>query len=376
MFVTESFLAQLDDLLHRVCVELQISPSRHQLAEERYEAVGDWLSANGSPMSVFKPIIYPQGSLRIGTTVRPTVRQEFDLDIVLELMQADWEKIQNPTVLIEVLKARLEQNDLYKGKVERKNRCVRLKYADEFHLDILPACPDPVSGQNCVVIPDRETSRWMSSNPKGFAQWFDSRAELMVKMMIERGEPLPEPESAEKKAPLKRVVQLMKRWRDIFYAQDPDSAPVSIILTTLAGLHYGGQQSVGEGLAAVLEGISGSIPSLPNRLVVVNPANSQEYLSERWDQNPGAYRRFVEGITDFRDRWRTIQNMRGIHRVAEALCGLFGEHVTEQAVRKHTLFLESQQTKGNLGVQRGSGTLTSLSTLGAVKVRPHSFYGA
>jgi len=376
MFVTESFSAQLDDLLHRVCVELQISLSQHQLAEERYETVGDWLNADGSPIKAFRPIIYPQGSLRIGTTVRPSARQEFDLDIVLELPEADWEKIEDPTVLIEALKARLEQNTLYRGKVERKNRCVRLKYADEFHLDILPACPDLISGQNCVVIPDRKTSRWVSSNPKGFAQWFDSRAELMVKMMKERGEPLPEPESAEKKAPLRRVVQLMKRWRDIFYAQDPDAAPVSIILTALAGLHYGGQQSVGEGLATVLEGIIDSMPSLPSRLVVVNPANSQEYLSDRWEWNPTAYRRFAEGVVDFRDRWRAIQNMRGIHRVAGALQDLFGEKVTDQAVKKHALFLENQQAKGNLGVQRGSGTLTSLSTLGAVKVRPHSFYGA
>jgi hypothetical protein len=38
-FFTEDSRAQLDDLLLLVCEELQLAPSRHQLAVQRYESV-------------------------------------------------------------------------------------------------------------------------------------------------------------------------------------------------------------------------------------------------------------------------------------------------------------------------------------------------
>jgi len=82
MFFTESFNLQLDDLLDRIGKKLQISPTQHQLAEERYKSIGRWLEADGSLLAPFNPVIYSQGSLRIGTTVRPRGRQEYDLDLV------------------------------------------------------------------------------------------------------------------------------------------------------------------------------------------------------------------------------------------------------------------------------------------------------
>ena len=69
MLITESFNSQLDDLLERICVKLQISPTQHQLAKNRYEAISNWLEAEGSPLVAVRPTIYPQGSLRIGTAL-------------------------------------------------------------------------------------------------------------------------------------------------------------------------------------------------------------------------------------------------------------------------------------------------------------------
>ena len=42
-------------------------------------------------------------------------------------------------------------------------------------------------------------------------------------------EPLPDKENVEEMSPLKRVVQLMKRYRDVCYTDDLDIAPKSII---------------------------------------------------------------------------------------------------------------------------------------------------
>lgn len=45
MLITEAFSPQLDDLLVRICSDLQITPTQHRVAEDRYNAIGNWLEA-------------------------------------------------------------------------------------------------------------------------------------------------------------------------------------------------------------------------------------------------------------------------------------------------------------------------------------------
>jgi hypothetical protein len=68
-FFTEDFGLQLDDLLYEICEELQLSSSRYKQAVERYEALSQALEAVHSPFRLQRPLIYPQGSMRLGTTV-------------------------------------------------------------------------------------------------------------------------------------------------------------------------------------------------------------------------------------------------------------------------------------------------------------------
>jgi len=166
MFLTDSFDTQLDDLLERICVALELSRTQHKTAEGRYGAIGEWLSVPGSSLARFRPEIYPQGSLRIGTTVKPLARLEYDLDLVCELA-LDWQRIRNPVAVLDGVEQRLREHDTYRRMVERKNRCIRINYANEFHLDVLPACPHPGDGTDRVVVPDRKAQAWTASNPKG-----------------------------------------------------------------------------------------------------------------------------------------------------------------------------------------------------------------
>ena len=47
LLLTESGEAQLDDLLWRICEELQLPPGRYDQAVARYEAVSGWLESEG-----------------------------------------------------------------------------------------------------------------------------------------------------------------------------------------------------------------------------------------------------------------------------------------------------------------------------------------
>lgn len=374
MLVTESLSLQLSDLLDRIGTKLQISPTQHKQAEERYGRIADWLSADGTPLAAYSPTIYAQGSLRIGTTVRPLARQEYDLDLVLEL-QCDWRQIQNPVVLLNAVEARLRQHDVYKTMLSRKNRCIRVRYADEFHLDILPACPDVASGADCVVVPDRGAKAWKASNPKGYAEWFEKKAKGFKVEFAKQVEPLPDWQPSQTRPPLSRAVQLLKRWRDVTYSETKEIAPISIVLTTLAGQNYGGQEFVNEAMDGILEGIVGSIPPPGRRLTVLNPTNLKEDLSERWNGEPDAYRAFVTGITALRGAWKELQAQRGLPQVKRVLERLFGVDPTTAAMEEQAKYIQSFRAKETLGVRSGSGVLSSIVTQGSVPVRRNTFYG-
>jgi hypothetical protein len=370
MFATQS--QQLTDLLMRICGLLQITQTQHNAAEGHYNAIGEWLADSKSGLYRFRPAIYSQGSFRIGTTVKPREREEYDVDLVCEL-QVDPRLISSPVLLLDLIEARLRQHGDYKTRIERKNRCIRVVYARDFYLDILPGCPDPNGHGTCLVVPDREASCWKPSNPKGYAEWFESIAgKRMVKAALE---PLPTFEYGEVKPPLSRVVQLVKRWRDVFFETRPDLAPISIVLTTLAGHHYVGQSDVSDGLTAFLEGVVRTIPSNGNRLVVLNPSNQKEDLSEKWDRNPRAYSAFVSGMASFLTSWRAVVAGRGIPEVAVALSALFGEELTGRAVDQQAEALQKARKNRELSFSTKSKSIVVGAGAGTIPVRTNTFFG-
>ena len=143
----------LDFLLEQLSVMLQLPASKYRNAEDKYHAVGAWLAEPGSPLRGLDPDIYPQGSMLLQTTVKPRVGDEYDLDLVCHLKVA---RSVNPLTVYEMVKRRLGANEKYASILRPKKRCLRLDYSGDFHLDILPACPDIDRGNTCILVPDRE----------------------------------------------------------------------------------------------------------------------------------------------------------------------------------------------------------------------------
>src|SRR5208282_5512617 len=74
----------LDLLLFDVCDNLQLSPTHHQKAEDRYHSIAKVISGANSPFKFWDSNIYSQGSMRLRTTVKP-INTPHDLDLVCEL---------------------------------------------------------------------------------------------------------------------------------------------------------------------------------------------------------------------------------------------------------------------------------------------------
>jgi hypothetical protein len=304
--------------------------------------------------------------------VKPRKREEYDVDLVCEL-RADPRLFPNPVTLLDLIEFRLRQHGDYGTRLKRKNRCIRVMYAQDFYLDILPGCPDPNGQGTCLVVPDRNGGCWKASNPKGYASWFETTTEKrMIKAAME---PLPEFEYGATKPPLTYAVQLLKRWRDVFYDEQPEIAPISIVLTTLAGIHYGGETDVAAALTAVLDRIVQAIPSGGQRLVVLNPSNQREDLSEKWGQNPRAYSAFVTGMNSFLKKWRAIVAGGGIPEVMAALSGLFGEEITQRVIKEQAEAVQKARRNRELTFDTKSKSILVGGGLSTIPVRPNTFFG-
>lgn len=360
---------QLDVVLLDVCEEVQLTPTRHELAVDRYGTVNEILEKAGSPFQFLRPRIFPQGSMALGTTCKPVVGPH-DLDFVLQIDAPQWRW--HPLAGLSALYEFLASNETYRKMISMKNRVVRLTYADEFYMDILPAYTDRSSGGTCILVPDRARVSLCPSNPEGFILWFRNRCLTRTRRVMEKAKPVPAQEAVREKEPLQLAVQLLKRWRDLAFA-DECLAPISVVLTTLAGTYYDGEDSVSEALTTILAGVVNAIAVADlqgMRITVRNPSNLLEDFGERWDANPEAYDEFKTGIRTLQKEWAVITP--GGRETNKELERLFGEYV-RTALVKQARRLQEARNAGALAVG-STGAITGLAN-GVTRIRPNVFHG-
>lgn len=370
MFEKENLI---EDLLNRIGVSLQISDSKHEEVSRHYETVGKWL-AEDEDLGHLNPAVYPQGSFAIGTSVRPIGQQEHDVDLVVEFDSWD----QGPDVLFNAVRRRIEGNGVYAGKTEPKQRCVRIRYADNFHLDVLPARPDGTGTlpAGSIDVPDRKLKDWKESNPKGYVEWFERAAALPEErriLMEASVEQAPGKVPYRWKPPLKRAVQLLKRWRDIRYEKRSGEGPISIVLTTLAAEGYQKAENTIDAITQILDHIVASIPA-DGRLVVINPGNPKEDFSEKWDEEPETYIDFVEGICEFHKQWNSLEGLTD-HQSVSLLGELLGENLAKQVLVERTKWISDLTRDGAVRISATGALAASTSAAAKTEIPQQTFYG-
>ncbi|MEM1098105.1 MAG: nucleotidyltransferase [Planctomycetota bacterium] len=371
---------EVDEIVEAVCLVLQLTDTQFKTAEERYAGIARYLQRSDGPVARFTPSLYPQGSMASRTTVRPLGREEFDLDIICCL--EDYLAKLSSDFLYHMVLDDLRSNGNYRDLIEPQKRCIRLNYKGEFHLDIVPACPDTSRGDTGILIPDRELSGWVRSDPKAYATWFNALAESVHGRSEEReiaasAEPVPDNGHAFDRLPLQRTVQLMKRRRSVYYGDD-DLAPKSIVLTTLAGNHYTGQTFCTDALLESLDGIIATCPrSRP--IVVRNPVDPSEDFTRSWTPKQGWA--FLDFVEDFRERISRLIRTSDLGSISEQLTDLFGVgprggDIGPLALKQYGENVRRKRDRHELGL-KGSGAITVLTPNAdtACKVSKNTFFG-
>lgn len=343
--------------IDRLIAEIELSPTQFTQAQQSYEGVTSVLQKEGSPIRVFNPYNCSQGSMRIGTTVRPPAQEEHDLDVLCWLNVSG--AIYTPHEIYELVWETLGTDGTYRGMRERWRRCIRINYARQFHLDITPAIPDWVKKSGSLYIPDREQKIWCSTHPIGFAdEWFTPISKRLptiiehallgnVRSFNASVEPLPD-HGAFDKTPLQRTVQLVKYDRDRHYAEDAKHRPSSILLTTLTALAYANE--LPRAASSLLEFIIRVMERIPDGIVihttkegypiyeVANPVNHDENFAEKWTSEH--YRRFMEWHTKVMNWIRSTSSLEG--RGADVLLGRMSERFGTDRVARTAKALGQQ----------------------------------
>ncbi len=112
----------------------------------------------------------PQGSWAHRTIIKP-VRREFDADVLLVLTEdRAWNR--NPRTYLEETYQALKRSTTYMGMVSLKSRCVRVTYANECHVDVVPhvQLKHWWYGDRDVIV-NRMRNQFEDANPDAFTMW-------------------------------------------------------------------------------------------------------------------------------------------------------------------------------------------------------------
>lgn len=414
MNLTNEQKEQFSEIIEELGKSLDITETEFNAAVASYKMVGDWLCKDDSLLKPYNPEIKPQGSLIIGTAVRPIdPKLDMDLDIVCELEDKapEWVQKNLKEIVGDQIKKHKGLNDLCD---EEKRRCWTLLYrqnseSQRYHMDILPAVSDKNWDQKLSVFlanlnnldnvedvairitdnelknyeTDRNIQNWYLSNPFGYAKWFMNKAVnvqgLSESKMFSLNEAVqPMPKYQTNKYPLQRVVQILKRHRDMMFSDD-DERPISVIITTLAAKAYNGEATVLDALINVVDKMHLFIETKldlnagKTYKYIGNPviATMNENFADKWVENPQKEKKFYQWLDKVKKDISEATGLRGT-AIQESLSKSFGRREVNAAFNsigeKTRLLTEQGKTRFD--------TKLGITAAGASIIKPHTFYGS
>lgn len=366
---------------------LELPDSAYDKARKRYEDLGEWFDRDESAVSGNNPHIFPQGSFRLGTAIRPLDEsEEYDLDLACKLRDGISKDSHTQETLKKLIGIELEAYRKARGiknELEPKHRCWRLEYQDDlsFHMDIVPCIPADEKRRKAILESIRKTGLdeyvagsasqttisitddrhegykhicddWNISNPEGYAKWFEYRMNpQQTRILLEKAQ-VDDVPLFKKKTPLQRVVQILKRHRDNWSKDNPDSKPISIIITTLAARAYNGETDVVTALGNVLEKMGGLVN--PSRPRVPNPVDPEEDFADRWYRQDCLHLRLEEHFNAWLLQART--DFQHITSTTDT------EFLREQIEEKFSLRVNESELKKQLGISVASVNIITPKT--------------
>ena len=394
---------ELNKLFLAVAENLDITETQFNNLKRSYNAVGKHLEEDLTFLN-YHPVVTPQGSLRLGTIIQPITEDgDIDVDLVyrLESKHPNWTQKD----IKQMVGQRLKDHGTYCKMLDKEGRrCWTLLYRqnsddakERYHMDILPCVVNPMFNANMEIyrtksfssvklddiairITDNQEpnynsstyiSNWSKSNPDGYAMWFAERCKNYTeKRECITEDIMPIGKYVKNKTVLQRIVQILKRHRDIMFKDDEDK-PISIIITTLAAKAYKGEDSLLEGLVNVISSMEEHLTNDQyGNYEVRNPANPEENFADKWPTHPKRKENFFKWLQQLKYDINSIINATG-QQLRANVGRSFGDRFSQELFNMQTEQHKNSALSGDIKVA-ATGTLSSIGkTLNA----KNTFYG-
>lgn len=401
---------QFSDILEELGNSLDITETEYNAAVKSYQAIGEQLTKKDSELIPYEPEILPQGSFMLGTMVRPiNDEDDLDIDLVCQLKTKKESWVQYDVK--QKVGDQIKKNELYQKLLDDEGRrCWTLKYRDDsdnpkekYHLDILPSIVD--KGYRILLekafsdksldsvkelgirITDRESGdyytetnhkEWLKSNPFGYARWFFQQATLDITKAFALNESIkPVPSYSKNKLPLQRVVQILKRHRDMMFNGNEDK-PISIIITTLASRAYQKETNI----LLALQNIINKMPNYIDEIYskehgqsikwIANPVNNEENFADKWPDNPKKQKNFYDWLEQVKKDIQETTQLRGIHNIQESLEKSFGKR---DVVKTFSSYGDKQRILREDNKMKMAAGTGLLGETGRAPVKQHNNFG-
>lgn len=262
--------------------EVNLNQNRLDTLQERVTAIESFLEAETTFESMLLDLI-PAGSWAHRIIIKPVAENDtFDADVLLHVTeQEDWQAKD----YIEKLYQAFHGSGTYTSLAHRHTRCVRIDYAGEFHIDVVPYLEQ--GGLHYITnrLEPEKTGQFEESNPEAFTVWIDEKQRVTTGSFI-------------------KVVRLLKYLRDF----KNTFTCKSIILLTLLG------DQVNEIEASLNPSLCADVPSTLNTLLrkladslpesmpdIMDPAGTGDNFSERYKEG-WDYENFRTQIRRYADK--------------------------------------------------------------------------
>ena len=274
-------------------------------------------------------------------------------------------------------------------EIEEKKRCWHVEYDDvpNFHMDVIPAHTYGSVIRITDHNEDYDTYDYLGSNPAGYVKWFfDACAKQRNRLyeqyikdhrtVVAQAE-VEDVKRRKVKTPLQRVVQILKRHRDIKFADDNSgNKPISIIITTIAGRLYEEEDNIYDALFNILSKAPSWI--MDNRkgqqFYIENPSYKGENFADKWNTHPERATAFFKWLDTARKDLvdgRLLQYNK--IEMGNHLKECFGSETGKAVFNSEAETVRSAIAAGTLKVDTSTG---NISKNGTVSVPPAHHFGA
>lgn len=379
----------LDKIYRELAESLNISKTMSDEVVSSYEAVANYLGQMEKDLDIR---IFPQGSLSLGTVVRPIendIEGDYDVDLVCLLENGS-------TLLAKDIKNivgdRLKESDRYNKMLDEEGkRCWTLQYSN-FHMDVLPSVP--LNSKLALDIHDLDTKIRIThknenneyldknSDPKAYREWFIKEMEQTFKenrqfLAESRNVEIEKIKLSQVRTPLQMAIQILKRHRDVLFTER-DHKPISIIITTLAAKAYNGEENLFEAIKNILVNMEKYIEvDGAGNVMICNPTMKSENFADKWIEEPIKKDAFYSWLS--KAKKDIVENplnfTGGMGAMKNNMRTIFGTRAVNESFDNYNVNNVNDRDNGKLGIT-SKGNITSIGNKSVVApLKNHTFYG-